>query len=454
MNGTRCKDPLFVVEVVLAGCRIGLALLFAGGMWIYLAMKKIKQMKLRKHYFDEQGLTAPRIFTTQELEKATDDGFEESKILGSGGFGIVYKRTLDDHTIVAIKKAKVVDHTQIHFIHESLGSLIQAYSPTSSRANPLDPFSVCSLCPGNIGFPQPIGLDRQAQSGICKHRLLKCGELLGCCLKTPVPILVYEYIPNGTLHQHIHENDPKNQITWPDRLRIALETAEALAYLHTAACMPIFHRDVKSSNIVLDHNYTAKVSDFGVSRLVPMDQNQMSTLVQGTFGYLDPEYFRTGHLTTKSVVYSFGIVLLEFLTGEKPVSSKRSQDDANLALYFISHLKGDHLEEILEENVRKEDSIEQLQDVAKLAMNCLRLSGERRSTMKNVVQELLRISGSSQNACMDENEEVIEASLSRNTSFPSFHMDPGSQNLAFVYRIYYKVMNTLCSNARQMNTKG
>ncbi|ERM98443.1 hypothetical protein AMTR_s00072p00133910 [Amborella trichopoda] len=183
--------------------------------------------------------------------------------------------------------------------------------------------------------------------------------------------------------------------------------------------MPIFHRDVKSSNIVLDHNYTAKVSDFGVSRLVPMDQNQMSTLVQGTFGYLDPEYFRTGHLTTKSVVYSFGIVLLEFLTGEKPVSSKRSQDDANLALYFISHLKGDHLEEILEENVRKEDSIEQLQDVAKLAMNCLRLSGERRSTMKNVVQELLRISGSSQNACMDENEEVIEASLSRNTSFPS-----------------------------------
>ncbi|ERN11492.1 hypothetical protein AMTR_s00022p00103390 [Amborella trichopoda] len=187
------------------------------------------------------------------------------------------------------------------------------------------------------------------------------------------------------------------------QLKKALETAEALAYLHTAACMPIFHRDVKSSNILLDHNYTAKVADFGVSRLVPMDQNQISTLVQGTFGYLDSEYFRTGHLTAKSDVYSFGIILLELLTGEKPVSSERSQDDANLALYFISHLKGNHLEEILEENVLREGSIEQLQDVAELAMKCLILSGEKRPTMKNVVQELNWIRGSSQDAWMDQN---------------------------------------------------
>ncbi|XP_024199939.1 wall-associated receptor kinase 5-like [Rosa chinensis] len=239
-------------------------------------------------------------------------------------------------------------------------------------------------------------------------------KLLGCCFETEVPLLVYEYITHGTLFEHIFNKGKGSPLSWELRLKIASETAGALAYLHSSTSTPIIHRDVKATNILLDANYTAKVSDFGASRFIPLDQTELATLVQGTLGYLDPEYFHSNQLTEKSDVYSFGVVLAELLTSRVALSFARPDAERCLASFFVSSIEKDCLIEILDADIVNEGNIDTAEQVAYLAKRCLRIKGEERPSMKEVAMELEGMQntakhpwGKNANSCPEETEYLL-----------------------------------------------
>uniref|UniRef100_A0A803M5P0 Protein kinase domain-containing protein n=1 Tax=Chenopodium quinoa TaxID=63459 RepID=A0A803M5P0_CHEQI len=224
-------------------------------------------------------------------------------------------------------------------------------------------------------------------------------KLLGCEL----PLSVYEFINNGTLYDHLNDPAKASILKWNVRLNIASEVANVLSYLHTTISTPIIHRDIKSMNILLDESYTAKVTDFGASRLIPPDKTQFSTMVLGTRGYLDPEYMQTGELTEKSDVYSFGVVLLELLTREKAIiSNVRSEAERLLTMHFFLNIKEGRLLDILDINIVKERTIEEIQQMANLARWCLMLKGEERPTMKEVAMELETIKRKGSHIALEE----------------------------------------------------
>ncbi|KAF8648322.1 hypothetical protein HU200_064903 [Digitaria exilis] len=202
---------------------------------------------------------------------------------------------------------------------------------------------------------------------------------------TEVPLLVYEFISNGTLYSHLHVEGPMS-LSWNDRLRIMLEVARALSYLHSATSMPIYHRDIKSSNILIDDSLTTKVSDFGASRYIPVDQIGITTAIQGTIGYLDPMYYYTGRLTDKSDVFSFGVLVIELLTRKKPFLYK-SDDDDGLVTHFGSLFTEGKLVDIIDPQVMGEENGD-VQEVAALGVICTKLKGEDRPTMREVEMTL------------------------------------------------------------------
>ncbi|KAK2399079.1 putative wall-associated receptor kinase [Trifolium repens] len=357
-DGTKeggCKLPDRNVYIYFIGLRAALTVLFVGIIFTLIYQKR-KHTKLKVKFFRQNGGSIleqkllqrkdsskiANIFKESELRKATNN-YDESLIIGRGSFGTVYKGELEDDRIVAIKMSKTIDESQIElFINE---------------------------------------VDVVSQ---INHRNVV--KLLGCCLETEVPLLVYEFVSNGTLSDFIHtQGNEVNNESWKIRLKIATDVAGALSYLHSAASIPIIHRDVKSANILLDGTNTAKVSDFGASKLVPLDQSEIATMVQGTIGYLDPEYMLTSQLTEKSDVYSFGVVVVELLTGERPFSFSRPEERRNLAAHFLSC---DNVFEIIQDGMLNEENKKEIKEVAVLAAKCLRLRGEERPSMKEVAMEL------------------------------------------------------------------
>ncbi|KAL8228982.1 hypothetical protein R6Q57_013882 [Mikania cordata] len=289
------------------------------------------------------------VFSYEELQDATQN-FDPSHEIGDGGFGSVFYGKLQDGREVAVKK-----------LHEHNYKRVQQF------------------------FNEVEILTR------LRHRNLVM--LYGfTCRQNHELLLVYEYVPNRTVADHLHgvQANP-TMLTWPIRLNIAIETARALVYLHASE---IIHRDVKTSNILLDHSFCVKVADFGLSRLIPNNATHVSTTPQGTPGYVDPEYHQRYQLTDKSDVYSFGVVLIELISSMVAVDLNRSQDEISLANIALKRIQGRAIDQLIDPVLGSDTNIETMNmitSVAEVAFRCLQYHSEMRPTMSEVLDELMNI---------------------------------------------------------------
>ncbi|XP_074268195.1 receptor-like serine/threonine-protein kinase ALE2 isoform X2 [Silene latifolia] len=288
-----------------------------------------------------------KIYSLHEIEKATDS-FDSMRVLGEGGFGVVYRGTLDDGEQVAVK---VLKKDNRHGAREFLSEV-------------------------------------EMLSRLHHRNLVK---LLGICTEEHIRCLVYELVPNGSVESHLHGIGKEDgHLDWTTRMKIALGAARGLAYLHEDSSPCVIHRDFKASNILLEHDFTPKVSDFGLATNASNGADQpIATQVIGTFGYLAPEYAMTGHLLVKSDVYSYGVVLLELLSGRKPVDFSNPPGQENLVAWAQPLLTSNEgLEMIMDPNLNPIPSFDSFTKVAAIASMCVQPEVSRRPFMGEVVQAL------------------------------------------------------------------
>ncbi|XP_044479908.1 LEAF RUST 10 DISEASE-RESISTANCE LOCUS RECEPTOR-LIKE PROTEIN KINASE-like 1.1 [Mangifera indica] len=290
------------------------------------------------------------IFSYFELAKATNN-FSDEKVLGNGGFATVYYAKLRDGREVAVKRLNEYNYRRVKQFMTEVEILTRL-----------------------------------------RHRNLV--SLYGCTSKHSQQglLLVYEYVPNGTVADHLRGDLAKiGSLAWPIRLKIAIETASALAYLHTS---DIIHRDVKTKNILLDNNFCVKVADFGLSRFFPADVTHVSTAPQGSPGYVDPEYYHCYQLTDKSDVYSFGVVLIELISSMRAFDKKRQRHEINLGNFAINRIEKCLIEELVDTSLgyQSDEQVRRMiTSVAELAFLCLQQNKEMRPPMDVVLEELMRI---------------------------------------------------------------
>ncbi|KAF8642529.1 hypothetical protein HU200_067204 [Digitaria exilis] len=349
-------------------------------------LNQVKQEHFREHggmilferMREERGI-AFTVFSEAELIQATNN-YDKSTIIGKGGHGTVYKGIVKGNMAVAIKRCALIDDRQ----------------------------------------KKEFGQEMVILSQINHKNIVK---LLGCCLEVEVPMLVYELIQNGTLFELIHGKNQVLQNSFSTLLRIAHEAAEGLHFLHSYASPPIIHGDVKTANILLDENYMAKVSDFGASILAPSDKEQHVTMVQGTCGYLDPEYMQTCQLTEKSDVYSFGVILLEVLTSQEPLKLDGTETQRSLSSKFLTVMKENNLDSILPSHIKGQESNELIRGIAELAKRCLDMGGSNRPSMKEIADELGRLRKLSLHPWVQLDAEMETQSLLDGASAASFQIE-------------------------------
>ncbi|VVA92290.1 unnamed protein product [Arabis nemorensis] len=286
-------------------------------------------------------------FSYEELAEITQ-GFARQNILGEGGFGCVYKGTLHDGKVVAVKQLKA----------------------------------------GSGQGDREFNAEVETISRVHHRHLV---SLVGYCISDPHRLLIYEYVSNQTLDHHLHGKGLP-VLEWSKRVRIAIGSAKGLAYLHEDCHPKIIHRDIKSANILLDDEYEAQVADFGLARLNDTTQTHVSTRVMGTFGYLAPEYASSGKLTDRSDVFSFGVVLLELVTGRKPVDQNQPLGEESLVEWarplLLKAIETGDFSELIDSRLEKHYVEHEVFRMIETAAACVRHSGPKRPRMVQVVRAL------------------------------------------------------------------
>ncbi|XP_047051472.1 wall-associated receptor kinase 3-like [Lolium rigidum] len=339
-----CTQGYWGNPYLIGGCKgisLGLFVLIVALLLAFIMLQKRRLDDLFEKNGGEmlknvKGLT---IFTKDGLSKITNDNEE---FIGKGNFGNVYKGTLPDKTVVAVKASiKVDEATKAEFVQEV-----------------------------------------EIQTHMIHKNILK---LIGCCLEVDVPMLIYEFAANGSLQEVLH--DKKNQVLSLDsRLDIAIGSAEGLKYMHSYATQSIRHGDVKPDNILLDENLTPKISDFGLSKL--LKEEYVAKVVVGCMGYIDPVFMKTGLLTQKSDVYSFGAVLLEIITGKRNVYDQKRSLIIEYRKVYENENRGTPMFDI---DIATEENISTLEQIGKLAIDCLKEDIEDRPDMTEVAEQLVMI---------------------------------------------------------------